>query len=101
MLDRALIRKISLVLPGLLLAAALHVHPEASPAHALPTLSVQDGACPVCATVRGGMDTAPAPIDLPARPTPSFDVPLAAIRAARPVYFDDPCNRGPPSLLPA
>jgi|GEM_PF-7042415 hypothetical protein len=69
-------RTLNLLLPLLLLVALLHGHAEQKGTLRHPRLSADEGPCPICAAVRGGME-GPAPlVHLPGLPAPAVLVVL-------------------------
>ena len=80
-------------------AALLHVHAPLALGNG-PVLVASDGAeCPVCATVRGGLDAPPAPVLLPHVSGPVRPVPPPAAAALLEAPETPSPARAPP--LPA
>lgn len=93
-----LARSLATLLPALLLGTVLHVHAEAGPRGSI--LTTPDAACPVCATMRGGMDS-PAPVGpLPARPVQAVLLVLPPSSTPETPFAALPLTRGPPASLP-
>ena len=89
-------RALNLLLPLLLLVALLHSHAEQKGTLRHPGLSADEGPCPICAAVRGGME-GPAPlVRLPSLPAPV--VPVVLLPALSPSLAAPAPSpaRGPP-----
>ena len=77
------------------LAAVLHLHAVPDPSRG-PFMDNGEGPCPVCATVRGGMELAPAVFDLPLLADPPALVPTRPESHPRTRLTRNPVSRGPP-----
>ncbi len=85
-------RALNLLLPLLLLLTLLHSHPEQKGTLRHPGLLAAEGPCPICAAVRGGMESPPPLLHLPSLPAPA--VPVVLLPALSP-------SLAPPAPSPA
>ena len=85
-------RALNLLLPLLLLLTLLHSHSEQTGTLCHPGLYAAEGPCPICAAVRGGMESPPPLLHLPSLPAPA--VPVVLLPALSP-------SLAPPAPSPA
>jgi hypothetical protein len=98
MWDRGVVRRLTFWLPFLLLAVVLHVHPEGAGATGAPIVNSVEGACPICATMRGGLAPPAAPLMLPVLQAPEQVVAFFAEATPRLRRLAIRQVRGPPSV---